>query len=362
VKTAARDIRKPLEIAVRGALAMRPDDAFPAAPETGRAIPADAIVVVNRPAEEPGQGLERAFDGKPDTWFRTLRSQAVKSGPHEWVLGFAERRLVDGIEIAPRNDQHWTSGQVRDYEVYVGDTNGDWGAPVARGRLQLVQGTQTINFPAVAGRLLRFRVLSVHNPDGDGASALDPMVTAAQGPAPAKAYDAALPADVPPIAVSEFHVLEHPHADGPERQVYLSDLALAQSAARDKPAAGPSNAAPEMRMNGLRFRKGVGVGPASRIDLALGGDWDLLRADLGVDDSCRGSGGLQFQVWSGSKLLYDSGLVTPPAVVKPEIDVRGLRELSLRTLGARGAHPGKVCADWANARLTGSPGATVTPR
>ncbi|WP_082548096.1 TIM-barrel domain-containing protein [Massilia sp. Root335] len=362
VKTAARDIRKPLEIAVRGALAMRPDDAFPAAPETGRAIPADAIVVVSRPAEEPGQGLERAFDGKPDTWFRTVRSQAVRSGPHEWVLGFAERRLVDGIEIAPRKDQHWTSGQVRDYEVYVGDTNGDWGAPVARGRLQLVQGTQTINFPAVAGRLLRFRVLSVHNPDGDGASALDPMVTAAQGPAPAKAYDAALPADVPPIAVSEFHVLEHRRADGPERQVYLSDLALAQSAARDRPAAVGANAAPEMRMNGLRFRKGVGVGPASRIDLALGGDWDLLRADLGVDDSCRGSGGLQFQVWSGSKLLYDSGLVSPPAVVKPEIDVRGLRELSLRTLGARGAHPGKVCADWANARLTGSPGATVTPR
>jgi len=113
VKTAARDIRSPLRIDVRGALAARPDDAFPAAPETGRAIPADAIVVVNRPAEEPGQGLERAFDGKPDTWFRTVRSQAVRSGPHEWVLGFAERRLVDGIEIAPRNDPHWKNHRDR---------------------------------------------------------------------------------------------------------------------------------------------------------------------------------------------------------------------------------------------------------
>jgi hypothetical protein len=140
--------------------------------------------------------------------------------------------------------------------------------------------------------------------------------------------------------------------------VYLSDLALPKSAARDKPA----GKATELRMNGLKFRKGVGVGPASRIDLALKGDWDLLRADLGVDDSCRGNGGLQFQVWSGSRLLYDSGLVTPPAVVKPEIDVRGLRELSLRTLGAQGGSPGKVCANWANARLTGSPGAAATPR
>jgi hypothetical protein len=133
---------------------------------------------------------------------------------------------------------------------------------------------------------------------------------------------------------------------------------LPKAVARDKPASKVS----EMRMNGLKFRKGLGVGPASRIDFALGGDWDLLRADLGVDDSCRTSGGLQFQVWSGTRLLYDSGLITAPAVVKPEIDVRGLRELSLRTLGAHGAAPGKVCANWANARLTGSPGATVTPR
>jgi len=358
VKTPPRAIRAPLRVVVRGALAARADDAFPPAPDMGRTVPADAIVVVNRPAEEPGQNLERAFDGKPDTWFRSVRNQAVRSGPHEWVLGFTDRRLLDGIEIAPRNDPHWKSGQVRDYEVYVGDANGEWGAPVARGRLQLAQGTQTIAFPATAGRLLRFRVLSVHNPDGDGASALDPMVLAADKSAPARAYDAALPADVPPITISEFHVLEHHRPEGAERQLYLSDLALPKAAARDRPA----SSAAEMRMNGLKFRKGVGVKAASRIDLALGGDWDLLRADLGVDDSCRADGGLQFQVWSGAKLLYDSGLVTPPAVVKPEIDVRGLSDLSLRTLGARGVHPAQVCANWANARLTGSPDATAAPR
>lgn len=358
VKTAPQDIRQPLAISVRGVLAARADDAFPAAPDMGRAIPADAIVVVGRPAEEPGQGLERAFDGKPDTWFRTVRSQAVRSGPHEWVLGFGERRLLDGIELAPRNDKHWKSGQVRDYEVYVADSNGDWGVPVARGRLELAEGMQTISFPASAGRLLRFRVLSVHNPDGDGASALDPMVTAASGSAPARAFDAALPADVPPIALSEFHVLEHRTPERPEIQRYLSELPLPKTVARDRPA----SKALEMRMNGLRFRRGLGVGPNSRIDLALDGDWTLLRADLGVDDSCRTAGGLQFQVWSGAKLLYDSGLVKAPGVVKPEIDLRGLRALSLRTLGAQGPSPGRVCANWANAQLTGSEGATVTPR
>jgi len=141
-------------------------------------------------------------------------------------------------------------------------------------------------------------------------------------------------------------------------QRYLSDLALPKTIAKDRPA----GKAAEMRMNGLWFRKGLGVGPASRIDLQLAGNWNLLRADLGVDDSCRSAGGLQFQVWSGERLLYDSGLVTAPGVVKPEIDVRGLSQLSLRTLGARGAHPAQVCGNWANAVLTGTEGATVKPR
>lgn len=358
VKSASQDIRLPLAVSVMAAAITLADDRFPAAPTPGRAIPADAMVVVNRPAEEPGQPLENAFDGKPGTWFRSVRNQVVRSGAQEWVIGFSERRLVDGIEIAPRNDKNWKYGQVRDYEVYVGDSNGEWGAPVQRGRLKLAEQMQTIAFAPTAGRLLRFRVLSTHNPEGDGASAIDPMVTAAAAGTPARAFDAAQAADVAPISISEFHVLEHQVADGPELRRYLSDLPLPKALARDR----PRSMAGEMRMNGLHFRKGIGAGPASRVDLRLTGNWSLLRADLGIDDSCRAAGGLQFQVWSGERLLYDSGLVTAPAVVKPEIDVRGLSQLSLRTLGARGAQPARTCGNWANALMTGTEGATVQLR
>ena len=357
VKTASQDIRQPLAFTVTGVAGERDDDAFPAAPVPGRALPADAMVVVNRPAEEAGHPLENAFDADPATWFRTVRSQAVRSGPHEWVIGFTERRLIDGIELAPRTDKHWQHGQIRDYELYIADNNGDWDSPVQRGRLALREGVQTIAFPPTAGRLLRFRVLSTQNPEGDGAAATDPMVSAAQGAA-ARAYNAALPVEVGPITLSAFRVLEHRAPAGEPRQQYLSDLALPRTVARDKPA----GKALEMRMNGLRFRKGLGVGATSRVDVTLAGDWHLLRADLGVDDSCRAAGGLQFQVWSGARLLYDSGFVTAPAVVKPEIDVRGLRELSLRTLGARGARPAQVCGNWANAVLTGAEGASALLR
>ncbi|KQV47686.1 TIM-barrel domain-containing protein [Duganella sp. Root336D2] len=358
VKTARQDIRQALQIAVQGAQTLAAqDDNFPQAPEPGRALPPDALLVVSRPAEEPGHPLENAFDDKAGTWFRTTRNQSIRTGAHEWTIGFTERRLVDGIEIAPRNDEHWKHGQVRDYEIYIADTNGEWGKPSFSGRLKLQQETQTINFPASAGRLLRFRVLSTQNPEGEGAAATDPMVTAA-AQAPAKAINAMQPAEVGPIALSTFRILEHRTKEGAEQQSFLSDLPQPKGVNRDRPAGKGK----EMRMNGLWFRKGLGVGPSSRIDLHLEGSWNLLRADLGVDDSCRSAGGLQFQVWSGERLLYDSGLVTAPAVVKPEIDLRGLRQLSLRTLGARGAQPAQVCGNWANAVLIGTEGATVRTR
>ena len=169
-------------------------------------------------------------------------------------------------------------------------------------------------------------------------------------------YDAALATDVAPVTLSEFRVLEHRVAEGEEVQRYLSDLVLPKNVAKDRPA----GKAAEMRMNGLWFRKGLGVGPASRIDLQLAGNWNLLRADLGIDDQCRQAGGLQFQVWADGQLLYDSGLVKAPGVVKPELDIRGLRQLSLRTLGAQGPQPSQVCGNWANAVLIGQQGNTAS--
>ena len=359
VRAAATDIRRALAFRLDVPVAAAPaDDAFPAAPELGRALPADSLLVVNRPTEEPGHPLENAFDDDPATWFRTVRNQAVRTGAHEWTLGFGERRLIDGVELAPRTDQHWKHGQVRDYEIYLADSNGEWGEPIARGRLKLEQGAQTISFAPRAGRLLRFRVLSTQNPDGDGAAGSDPMVTAAQA-GTARAFDALQPREVGPITLSTFRVLEHQEAERPAQQRYLSELdlpaALRSGVARDRAFGGQA----EMRMNGLHFRRGLGVGATSRIDVELKGGWRLLRADLGIDDSCREAGGMQFQVWGDDRLLYDSGMVRAPGVVKPELDIRGLHRLSLRTLGAQGARPAQVCGNWANAVLMGQEGDTA---
>ena len=55
----------------------------------------------------------------------------------------------------------------------------------------------------------------------------------------------------------------------------------------------------------------------------------------------------------GLEMAVDSGLVQAPGVVKPELDVRGVRRLSLRTLGAQST---QGCGNWANAVLIGQEG------
>jgi alpha-glucosidase len=238
-----------------------------------------------------------------------VRSQAVRSGPHEWVLGFGERRLIDGIELAPRNDKHWKSGQVRDYEIYLATATAT-GAPRSSAAAWLAEDCRQIAFPPSAGRLLRFRVLSVQNPDGDGASALRPDGHRRQGRASARAYDAAAGRGAADHAVRIPRAGTPQAGKRPRQQRYLSETLPLPKTRGARP---PSRQGAEMRMNGLRFRKGLGVGPPAASTWQLQGDWNLLRADLGVDDSCRTAGGLQFQVWGGASLLYDSGLVKAPA-------------------------------------------------
>ncbi|QSX40789.1 TIM-barrel domain-containing protein [Shewanella cyperi] len=340
-----------LQLAIDAAATLATTAGYPAAPELGNELAADSLLVLGRPAEESGHPLENAFDGNPDTWFRTKRDQSQKTGAHEFTLALGERRLIAGFEIAPRNDKHWEYGQVADYEVYLGDNNGEWGEPVAKGRLAKSQQLQKVEFPAKPGSLLRFRVLSTQDQ-----AEVDPMVTAAKDTA--KAYNALLPKQVSPITISEFRVLQQSEPKTARTQLFLAE----QSPLRSDNALGPvelnlanggrkSGDGAQMSMNGLKFSRGLGVSHSSRIDYRLSGQWQLLRADLGIDDSCRSKGGMQFQIWGDDRLLYDSGLVQAPAVVKPELDIRGVSLLSLRTTGGS---PG-VCGNWANASVLGFP-------
>ena len=369
IKTAAMPVDQgqmfDIHVAAGKSLAQTAD--YPSAPDLGNTVPPDSITVLNRPPEEPGYPLENAFDGKPDTWFRTIRDQAQKTGAHEFSLSLNERRMINGFEIAPRNDKNWEYGQAKDVEVYLADNNGEWGKPVFSGRLQHQQEKQKIEFPAKPGRLFRFRVLNTYDQSDDG-SAQDPMVLNANDEKnTAKAYNSLIPLAVTPMTISEFNILEQPLPNAAKQQVFLSDIALKPSAARtfyiDQVAKLSSTPASKvqhlMQMNGLQFHKGLGTIGAQQIAYELKGSWQTFRADVGIDDLCRDNGGMQFQVWGDDKLLFDSGFIQAPAVVKPELDVRGIQVLTLKTTGVKSKSHAGVCANWANASLNGFVGDQV---
>ncbi len=169
---------------------------YPTKPKGDGTISADNLLVVNRPAEEPGYPLENAFDGNPATWFRTIRDQSVSYGPHEFVISLKERRVIDGFQIAPRTDKWWKYGQIREYELYVSDVNGNWREPIVHDTLELSEGMQTVRFAPTAGRVVRFRVLSVHEPEADSSVR----------PSDGGAVNALAPVAVKPITISELKI------------------------------------------------------------------------------------------------------------------------------------------------------------
>lgn len=344
--TQAIDLARRIEVSFAKTEPLPATKGYPAAPSMDWSIPADQLLVLNRPAEEAGHPLENAFDGKPATWFRTRRDQSIKTGPHEFTVAFSERRLISGFAIAPRTDQHWQYGQARQVEVYLADNNGDWGQPAYRGTLQKLNRLQRVDFPPTPGRLFRFRILSSQDQ-----ADLDPMVSAAV--TPTASFNALQPQAVTPISISEFKIYQHPTPNRPPQQRYLADLeGLNPAHTRNQPFA----TAGSMQMNGLRFQKGLGMSGQAAQSFALQGDWYLLRADIGIDDQCKNNGPVQFQIFGDGKRLYDSGLITPPAVVKPELDIRAIHQLQLRTLnGAKGS-----CGNWANLSVLGYQGDTVT--
>lgn len=354
IKTASQSIRQAssLNLDIDKTAELTATSGYGKAPALGDAIAADSLLVLGRPAEEPGHPLENAFDDNPDTWFRTKRDQSLKTGAHEFVIALGERRMVAGFELAPRNDKHWQAGQVRDVEVYLADNNGEWGPAIYRGRLAMSQHNQQIKFKARPGSLFRFRVLSTQD-QAEDSNLQDPMVTANNGKTRAQAFNALIPKQVNPISISEFKILTQPLPTTPRQQLFLAEvqpiLAENGKAAFKRNLANTGYA---MQMNGLQFSKGLGVGATSQLDYALTGNWQLFRADLGIDDSCKAAGSVQFQIYGDGKLLFDSGTLEAPAVVKPELDIRDIRRLSLRTVAGSAG----ICANWANASLIGFAG------
>lgn len=80
------------------------DDVFLVVLVLGCVLFFDSLLVVNCLVEEFGYELEKVFDDDLVIWFCMVCNQVVKIGVYEWVIGFGECKLIDGIELVLCND------------------------------------------------------------------------------------------------------------------------------------------------------------------------------------------------------------------------------------------------------------------
>ncbi len=340
-------ITRPHEVKVTLPTAATPTKPYPPMPDYGSAMSMSALKLISRPLEESGYPFEKAIDDDPSTWFRTSRDQSLYVGAHEFVLYLGERTEITGFDIQGRTDKWWQYGQVKDFEIYMSDVNGDWGEPAYIGRLSHSKDKQAVRFDPIVGRMLRFRALSLHDPEGKDTAQPNPQTQ--NGP-----YNAMEPKKFGSWSVSEFKLHQYQPPKHKPSKRYLSALDAVES--KGKVSKNSSVSLTPMVMNGLSFNKGLGVYGATTVNYSLNGNWQLFRADVGIDDSCQNPDGMRFQVWGDERMLFDSGNIVKPAVVKPELDIRGIKRLSLRSVDGDVAG----CGNWANAMIIGYPDNTTT--
>jgi hypothetical protein len=142
----------------------------------------------------------------------------------------------------------------------------------------------------------------------------------------------------------------------PGRPVFLSDIQWVSARAKggnvtnDGALAAGDDAVEPMRLNGVKFDRGLGVSAHSEVKYALNGSFKMFRAEIGTDDAAPDAAKVIFRVFGDGKKLFDSGIMSASDVRAIAVNVDGVRELRLTVTNATGKSY-VAAANWANARL-----------
>ncbi|MFF1823553.1 endo-alpha-N-acetylgalactosaminidase family protein [Kribbella sp. NPDC058245] len=121
-------------------------------------VPQSRIKVADVDSEDVATGgaATAALDGNPSTlWHSAWSEVSTPAGfPHHMTLDLGSTYQVNGLSYLPR--QSGTNGMFKGYEVYVSTDGQTWGSPVATGQFPNSTAVQRVDFPAVAGRYVKF--------------------------------------------------------------------------------------------------------------------------------------------------------------------------------------------------------------
>jgi alpha-galactosidase len=130
----------------------------------------------------------------------------------------------------------------------------------------------------------------------------------------------------------------------------LEKLELSQmSAGWGKPLAQQSIEAKRLSIGGQVYERGVGTHAESALWVKLDGQTQRFTAFVGVDDETNGKGSVQFRLYGGGRMLFDSGVMKGgQAARRVDVPLEGIRDLLLLVTDG-GDDVNYDHADWADA-------------
>ncbi|MBP3301893.1 MAG: NPCBM/NEW2 domain-containing protein [Opitutales bacterium] len=259
-------------------------------------------------SQQSGSEINNAFDGSPETMWHSNWSDAAQKHPYTIDIDIGKLAAVNGLGYLPRDN--FGNGAVKDYEIYVSRTSGEFGEPVAKGSFAREMDPekpgkpkyQKVSFPTTWGRYVRVKVLSALNGDRFGSVAeLDVM----------QDIDAA------------------PFADE------ICDLG-------DKTAVRPSEIKGETAFNkgisqnaivvdGNTHEKGITVRAGTEIVYNIDGAWDQVQGFVGREAG--GKGAVTFRIFADGKEVFKRIGHGPNDVKQPvAVDIAGAKQLVFRVI------------------------------
>ena len=113
-----------------------------------------AFVVSGNTAAQPGNELALAFDNDVSTMWHTAWGEGEPVHPHSIVIDLGASYAVNRFDYTPREGAG--NGTIAGYEVYVSDSDKEFGTAVAIGNWELDATVKSATFKAVSGRYVKF--------------------------------------------------------------------------------------------------------------------------------------------------------------------------------------------------------------
>jgi len=107
---------------------------------------------------QPENPLTLAFDGDDETFWHTSWGSDAEEYPHAVIIDLGESYDVTRFDYSPRLNAG--NGTVVEYEVYVSDSDSDFGTAVSSGTWANNDEVKTVTFSAVTGRYVKFVALA----------------------------------------------------------------------------------------------------------------------------------------------------------------------------------------------------------